>query len=175
MNDINKEIEDEQAEEARKQSQAFMATSVTKGEMRLRKLPAGVMAILVTAGNRFVIGFSPAETTELGLRDPKNKKGIPNENIIKYTRDLWQWVTCSEATEDDLIDWFDDGDAFRKAVARRAMSEELTHDNLVDLFVCVWTILEEINKSRIETKAAKQKGPKKKASIRHTSPATRRR
>lgn len=175
MDDITKEIEQDQAKEARRQAQAFMAGSVSKGDRRLRKPPAGAMAILATAGNRFVIGFSSAEITELGLRDPKNKDGIPNKNIINYTRDLWQWVTCSEATEDELVDWFDDAGAFRKAVARRAMRETLTHDNLVDLFVCVWTILEEINQSRIETKTAKQNAPKKKASARRTSQATRRR
>jgi hypothetical protein len=173
---LDADLADKQREQSRKHTRMFASEHVNGIGYRLRKPPMGAMTILTEAGNRFVFGFSKQELEELGLTDPKNTLLLPNSNIVKYTRDLWQWVVISEADEDELCEWFDSPEAFRKAVAKRAMRDSLTTDRLTMLFVSVWEILAEIQEAEVSAKPdrapGQHKSPKKKAKPRRTSRRT---
>ena len=157
------EINGEQIKQAEEQARAFAASVFTVAGDTLKRPPAGAIHILAAAGNKFVMGFTKAELDELGMEGDNPK---PNANIVKYMRDVWQWVAICRADEDQLCAWFDGADDFKKAVARLAMSSRMDMADMVQMFFQVVAILNEINSARVETKQPKQgaKGqPKKKA------------
>jgi fructose-specific component phosphotransferase system IIB-like protein len=156
------EIDGEQIKAAQEQARAFAASAFTVAGETLKRPPAGAIHILAAAGNKFVLGFSKAELAELGMVEGSE---APNGNIVKYMRDVWQWIAICRASEEQLCVWFDGVEDFKKSVAKLAMSSRMDMAEMVQMFFQVVTILNEINGARVEVKSTNHaKGhPKKKA------------
>jgi hypothetical protein len=158
---------------AKRQSDIFAGTTTKAGKLTLRKPPAAGLHILATAGNRFVMGMSADELTELGLTGANT---VPNGNIIKYCRDVWQWVAVCTASPVVLGEWFDDPSAFAAHVRKTAIESPLDMAEITHTFAHVLAVIAEVNETQVTVRKEPTKHagpPKKKALNRHGSRSTR--
>jgi hypothetical protein len=146
--------EREQVERAQKLTASFASTTHPIGGEKLRKPSQADLLILGMVGNRFVNGFTPAETAQAG-------KG----QLVPFLLDIIQWREVCRADDATREAWISDPESFRRHVVGLAMTAPANIAEITDMFRDVLTAYQEIQDTQVSVKEPKQaKGqPKKKA------------
>lgn len=171
-------MSDSEALRAKAQAEAFAAKPKNVAGQRLRHPSVAGLYVLNCVDNRLVRGLDPASAKKVFPRI--DKKGTPGQyrpdpiELMKYMRDVYQIFCLCTASPEQVAEWFEDPETFRRHAAKYVSTLEHTSEEMTDIFISVFEWIGRINESEVEVKEPpKTKGspPKKKAS----SPASSRR
>lgn len=159
-----------EANKAKAQAEAFSARPKEVAGERLRHPSVAGLYVLNCVDNRLVRGLDAKSAKKVFPR--MNQKASAGRfkpdavELMKYMRDVYQIFCLCTADADQVAEWFEDPEAFRKSASHFAATAEHNSAEMTDIFVSVFEWIGRINESEVEVKEPpKSKGsiPKKKA------------